>query len=71
MRKNLFEAARHMPQLAHRRPGEAFDTHKSLALDWLVNQPGVRQAVFDLAKESGAIEYDPETRTWVGTGSRS
>jgi hypothetical protein len=71
MRKNLFEAARHMPQLTHRRPWEAFDTHKSLALDWLVNQPGVRQAVFDLARESGAIEYNPETRTWVGTGSRA
>jgi hypothetical protein len=71
MRKNLFDAARYMPRLTHRRPGEKFDTHNSEALDWLVNQPGVRQAVFDLARESGAIEYDPETRTWAGTGFRS
>lgn len=71
MRTKLASAARRMPRLVHCRPGEEFDTHKSQVIDWLVRQPGVRQTVFDLARESKAIRFDPETHTWEGTGSGS
>ena len=69
MKKKFYprwDRAKRMPRLRHSVPGEPFDIDKSEVAAWLVSQPEIRQAVFDLAKESGKIIFDSETRTWVG-----
>ena len=64
------DVARAMPALPHSRDGEAFDIRRSDAARWLVGQPEIMAYVFDKAKQYGLIEYDSESRTWKGAGSR-
>lgn len=65
-RKVFEDAAKKMPPLTHSMADGSFDPMGSEAARWLVNQPGVRQTVFQLAQESGAIKFDHATKTWVG-----
>ncbi|WP_435052524.1 hypothetical protein [Faecalibaculum rodentium] len=60
-------AAKRMPPLRHSIPGEPFDIMKSEACAWLLNQPDVRNWVWDRIKDNSAISYDPESGTWSGS----
>ena len=44
-----------MPPLPHKLP-----------VEWLLNQPEIRQALFDLVRENKLIVYDAETGLWKG-----
>ena len=61
------DAARRMPKLRHRVPGEEFDILDSEAATWLASQPEIRQYLFDKAKQLGLIRYDRESGTWQGS----
>lgn len=59
--------AAHMPELAHSAgDGRPFDIMESEVAAWLCMQPEIRQYVFDAARETGYISYDPDTRKWCG-----
>jgi hypothetical protein len=62
--KNM-RAAANMPRMKHKEE-DPFDIMKSKAAEWLINQPEIRQMVFDLARSSKAIVYDKGTNTWIG-----
>jgi hypothetical protein len=55
-----------MPLLPHRLAGNHFNIMESEACDYLCNSLEVRQVVFDMANEIGAIVYDPDTGCWHG-----
>lgn len=54
-----------MPSLKH-KPNASFDIMKSEVVTWLIDQPMVRQEIFDYYKRF--MVFDPETRTWSGSG---
>ena len=59
-------AASKMPPLCHwPNDGRGFDIMRSEVVEWLCQQPEIRQMVFNIMKRS-AITYDLETRTWRG-----
>ena len=64
-----FDCAKTMPTLRHRLDGEPFDIDRSEVIDWLCEQPEIRQYVFDKARSAGAIVYDAESGTWSGADS--
>lgn len=55
-----------MPPLRHSVEGQPFDINKSNVMDWLWQQPEIRQWIFDKAKSSERIAYDPITKHWHG-----
>ena len=66
----LLNAARKMPPLHHKLPGEDFDWMKSETVKWLVSQPEVLnfiwQSVRNKTGENTLISYDADTGTWQG-----
>lgn len=66
----LLDAARKMPPLHHKLPGENFDFEKSEAVRWLVMQPDILnyiwQSVCLRGEASRLIVYDSEHGTWQG-----
>lgn len=70
MKKNqkqkLLAAARHMPPLYHKLPGESFDIRKSRVLWWLVKQPAVLYCLWNFFKDSGVIYFNRDTGKWQG-----
>lgn len=70
--RNL-QCVRQMPELRH-KVGDAFDINKSEVVKWLIEQPEVRQYIFDLVRggdkrREQLIAHDPERGTWKGVGS--
>lgn len=65
-KQEIVNAARKMPPLYHTIPGEEFSLRKARTLWWLVKQPSVLKFIWDIVKQSGAIQYDPQTRKWTG-----
>ena len=61
-----FDAAKEMPPLYHRLPGEEFSHDKSAVLKWVFRQPDIAQYVFDKLSKLGYIVYDPATGKWKG-----
>ena len=64
---------RKMPELRHKIPGEPFDIMKSEVVDWMAQQPEIRQWLFDKVADKTAgkgnsilITYNPERKTWQG-----
>ncbi len=55
-----------MPALYHTNKDGSFDICKSEVVQWIMKQPEVGQKVFDMAKNKGLIEYDPDSKTWRG-----
>ena len=62
-----------MPRLRHKISGEPFDIMKSEVVDWIVQQPEIRQWLFDKVADKTAgkndlmlITYDPISGTWQG-----
>lgn len=66
-RKKAYSCAAEMPPLHHKWKGEPYDVMESEVVEWLVEQPEVRERVFYEARQSGMIEYDRETGEWVGS----
>lgn len=62
----LYEAAKSMPPLYHKLPGEDFDIRKSRVIWWLVKQPELLEYVWNRIKQSGAVKYDSQTGKWQG-----
>lgn len=62
----IIKAARNMPPLYHKLPGETFNYTKSKALLWLVRLPEVWEYIWNMVKQSGSIIYDYDTGKWVG-----
>lgn len=66
----LLSAARKMPPLHHKLPGEDFDWMKSETVKWLVSQPEILnfiwQSVRNKTGENMLISYDADTGTWQG-----
>jgi phage major head subunit gpT-like protein len=59
-----------MPPLYHTLPSSPFDIDKSEALAWILSQPGFRQWVWDRARSTGRIKYDPSSGKWAGVVRR-
>lgn len=66
LREKIAAVAKKMPPAYHKIPGEDLDVMKSQACDWLCSQPEIRMIVFDVAKSSGAIEYQEGNGSWYG-----
>jgi hypothetical protein len=57
-----------MPPVDHYplRDYREFRWEDSEILDYLLDHPKFLNAIFDAMKQSGAIVFDPDTRTWRG-----
>ena len=55
-----------MPPRYHKLPGEDYDIKKSEGVNWLIQCPDILEYVWDQFKQSGDIEYNPETGKWQG-----
>lgn len=61
------KCAASMPRLKHSNgDGEPFDTFKSEVINWMVEQPALRDAIFQFCNGSGAIVYDKASGEWRG-----
>lgn len=60
------DAAKKMPPLFHKLPGEDFDIRKSRTLWWLIKQPEVLNYVWNVIQSSKAIIYDSDIGKWKG-----
>lgn len=66
----FFKIASKMPKLLHWPDRtEPFSYEKSEVCEWLLSHPEAMMAIFDKARNSGAIIFDPETETWKGVHS--
>ena len=65
-KQDIVDAAKKMPPLYHKTPGEEFSLRKARTLWWLVKQPSVLQYIWNIVKQSGAIRYNPNTQKWQG-----
>jgi hypothetical protein len=62
---HMLDAAKSMPLLRHfPAHGETFDIMRSEVVRWLIEQPAVRQEIFNLCKRNGSIVY--VDGKWVG-----
>jgi hypothetical protein len=46
-----------MPELFHQLPGDEFDIMKSEVVDWLCQQPEIREAIYNFYRSRGAIVF--------------
>lgn len=62
-----------MPPLRHSFKDRPYDVMESEVVDWLFDQPEVREYAYqyirDSAKSMGAIKYDKDTGRWSGDPS--
>ena len=65
-RSKKLDVAKNMPPRYHKLPDKEYSTMNSLAIDWLVSQPEIREYVWDHLKQSGLIRYDEVTGKWSG-----
>jgi hypothetical protein len=63
----VLEAAKRMPILDHYRPGRSFDVMESDVCRYLIDQPEIRQFVFNYCKHHGALIY--VDGKWVGAAN--
>jgi hypothetical protein len=59
------QTAARMPILRH-NIGEPFDIRRSEVLNWLCEQPEIRQSLFDYFRTLGVIVFNKETGQWQG-----
>lgn len=55
-----------MPPLQHAWPEQPYDVAKSEVVQWLIQQPVALEKLFQIARESGWLEFDKDTRKWRG-----
>lgn len=65
-RSKKIEVGKKLPPSYHTLPGEEFDIQKSEVVNWLIKQPEILSYIWDQFKQSGYVEYDPETSLWTG-----
>lgn len=71
-KNNRLNCLKKMPPLKHKLPNNEFDIMKSEVVDWMVQQPEIRQWLYDkVTDKSGGkkpefIFYNPEQETWQG-----
>ena len=70
-REAIVATARKMPPLYHTLPDQEFSWHKSRTLWWLTKQPAALKYLWDIVKQSGAIQYDHNSGKWVGVDFES
>lgn len=61
-----FDSVKNMPELHHKLPDQDFELEKSEVLNFLKNDEGTMQWLFDTMNSSGLIVYNPETKKWRG-----
>jgi hypothetical protein len=62
----MYRAASRMPPLSHWPAGRTFDIMRSEVCKWMIEQPEIRQTIFNMAKRHGMIVFDLDTKTWRG-----
>lgn len=66
----LYKIVKRMPPLYHKLPDEEYDIRKSRVIWWLMKQPEMLEYIWNRIKQSGAIQYNPETGKWQGVDFR-
>lgn len=66
----LYKIVKRMPPLYHKLPDEEYDIRKSRVIWWLTKQPETLEYIWGRIKQSGAVQYNPETRKWQGVDFR-
>jgi hypothetical protein len=61
-----YAVAREMPPLKHSVPGKEFNIMESEVAAWLIQQPEIRDYIWDRIRESKAIIFDSVSGTWCG-----
>ncbi len=59
-----------MPPLPHSVPDQPFDIEKSQTVAWIMAQPGIKDWVWQVARQTERIVFDKETRRWHGVVRR-
>ncbi len=67
-RKAFFDKIASMPPLIHSMPDAPFDINQSQVVKWLIADPEIKQWLFNKAKETERIRFDPATKLWSGIG---
>ena len=65
-RSKVYKCACSMPRGLRHTVGETFDIKSSEVVSWLIKQPVLLQYLFNKVHDSGAIVFNPESRTWSG-----
>lgn len=71
-KNKMLDCLKQMPPLRHRTGDGEFDIMKSEVVDWMVNQPEVRQWLYDkVTDKTGGrkavyICYNQQSSTWQG-----
>lgn len=66
MNYSFLNPAKNMPALFHKLPNADFEVGKSEVIAWLIDQDEIKQKIFNMAVNHGAIKYDSETKKWRG-----
>jgi hypothetical protein len=67
LRDPALKAAARMPLLDHFHHGRTFDIMESDVCAWLIEQPEIRQSIFNYCKRHGALLY--VDGKWVGAAT--
>jgi hypothetical protein len=62
----VYQCACQMPSGRRHQSGATYDVRSSEIVRWLVSQPVILQNLFDKVSKTGAIVFDPQSRTWSG-----
>lgn len=66
-RKENLEIAKFMPPLRHsNQKNLKFDINDCDAVKWLLDQPSIKQEIWNIVKGLKNIVYDPDTNKWTG-----
>ena len=65
-RSNLIAVAKNMPKLHHSVNGEEFNIQHSEVIKWILQHDEAWEYIWNNIKGSGAIKYDPVSKTWRG-----
>lgn len=57
---------KNLPPSYHKLPGMEYDPEKSEVIKWLIQEPFILNFIWDQFKQSGNIEYNPDTGKWQG-----
>lgn len=65
-RSKILDIARFMPPLRHSIPDREFDIRNSEVMKWMLKNPATWNYIWNNIKQSGVVEYNPETGMWQG-----
>ena len=61
-----YGSLKNMPPLRIKKEDGSFDLSDCELIDWMVEQPDVRQFLINCARNSGFIRYDTNEKVWIG-----